>query len=214
MDKLSLPDRTKPYVMAHRGNRVLCPENTLASFQQAFKEGADILETGAAIREALADSAFLAGRNAQSPPLRMGLVEAANKSNDRLAAPGRWALTALVVYDSGVQELLASRNVQLYLPDDTRATLEQMGLGPGDRLPASGRDSVDDFRVTREPPTHILRAEVRSIARQGSAAPNAVSDARLDVYLVDYRITKFDSSEVVWAKTINVARRAGGTIAD
>ncbi len=45
MDKLSLPGRTKPYVMAHRGNRVLCPENTLASFQQAFKEGADILET-------------------------------------------------------------------------------------------------------------------------------------------------------------------------
>lgn len=45
MDKLSLPDRSKPYVMAHRGNRVLCPENTLASFQQAFKEGADILET-------------------------------------------------------------------------------------------------------------------------------------------------------------------------
>jgi len=45
LDKLSLPDRSKPYVMAHRGNRVLCPENTLASFQQAFKEGADILET-------------------------------------------------------------------------------------------------------------------------------------------------------------------------
>jgi len=45
LDKLSLPDRTKPYLMAHRGNRVLCPENTLASFKQAFKEGADILET-------------------------------------------------------------------------------------------------------------------------------------------------------------------------
>ena len=45
MDRLSLPERTKPYVMAHRGNRVLCPENTLASFSQAFLEGADILET-------------------------------------------------------------------------------------------------------------------------------------------------------------------------
>lgn len=45
MDKLTLPGRTKPYLMAHRGNRVLCPENTLASFQQAFQEGADILET-------------------------------------------------------------------------------------------------------------------------------------------------------------------------
>lgn len=45
MEKLSLPGRTKPYLMAHRGNRVKCPENTLASFQQAFLEGADILET-------------------------------------------------------------------------------------------------------------------------------------------------------------------------
>jgi glycerophosphoryl diester phosphodiesterase len=31
--------------MAHRGNRVVCPENTLASFQRAFTDGADILET-------------------------------------------------------------------------------------------------------------------------------------------------------------------------
>lgn len=31
--------------MAHRGNRVRCPENTLASFRQAIDDGADILET-------------------------------------------------------------------------------------------------------------------------------------------------------------------------
>lgn len=31
--------------MAHRGNNVLFPENTLASFQQSFLDGADILET-------------------------------------------------------------------------------------------------------------------------------------------------------------------------
>jgi glycerophosphoryl diester phosphodiesterase len=43
--QLSLPNRTKPYVMAHRGNRVLCPENTLASFGQAIADGAAILET-------------------------------------------------------------------------------------------------------------------------------------------------------------------------
>ena len=45
MRELALPGRSKPYVMAHRGNRVLCPENTLASFAKAFEEGADILET-------------------------------------------------------------------------------------------------------------------------------------------------------------------------
>ncbi len=42
---LSLPGKLRPYVMAHRGNRALCPENTLASFRQAFSDGCDILET-------------------------------------------------------------------------------------------------------------------------------------------------------------------------
>src|SRR5262245_40832238 len=43
--KLELPSKTKPYVMAHRGNSISCPENTLAAFRRAFKEGADLLET-------------------------------------------------------------------------------------------------------------------------------------------------------------------------
>lgn len=42
---LALPNRPKPYIMAHRGNRVACPENTLAAFRRALAEGADILET-------------------------------------------------------------------------------------------------------------------------------------------------------------------------
>jgi len=43
--RLELPGKRKPYLMAHRGNRVACPENTLAAFQRALDEGADILET-------------------------------------------------------------------------------------------------------------------------------------------------------------------------
>ena len=42
---LTLAGKTKPYVMAHRGNRVACPENTLASFRHALADGADLLET-------------------------------------------------------------------------------------------------------------------------------------------------------------------------
>ena len=42
---LILPGKTKPYLMAHRGNRVACPENTLAAFRQALADGADIIET-------------------------------------------------------------------------------------------------------------------------------------------------------------------------
>lgn len=43
--RLTLPGKSRPYLMAHRGNRVLCPENTLAAFRQALVDGADILET-------------------------------------------------------------------------------------------------------------------------------------------------------------------------
>jgi len=43
--RLTLPGKSQPYLMAHRGNRVLCPENTLAAFRQALADGADILET-------------------------------------------------------------------------------------------------------------------------------------------------------------------------
>jgi len=46
----SLADRVlaghpRPYLMAHRGNRVRCPENTMAAFHQALEDGAAILET-------------------------------------------------------------------------------------------------------------------------------------------------------------------------
>jgi glycerophosphoryl diester phosphodiesterase len=45
MTILQLPNHPKPYVMAHRGNRVACPENTLPAFERAVLDGADILET-------------------------------------------------------------------------------------------------------------------------------------------------------------------------
>lgn len=43
--QLALPGKPKPYVMAHRGNQVACPENTLAAFRRALADGADIIET-------------------------------------------------------------------------------------------------------------------------------------------------------------------------
>lgn len=43
--KLELPGKSRPYLMAHRGNSEACPENTIASFQRALEDGADIIET-------------------------------------------------------------------------------------------------------------------------------------------------------------------------
>jgi glycerophosphoryl diester phosphodiesterase len=42
---MSIPGRSKPYVMAHRGNSAACPENTMAAFRRALADGADIIET-------------------------------------------------------------------------------------------------------------------------------------------------------------------------
>jgi glycerophosphoryl diester phosphodiesterase len=42
---LGFPGKTRPYLMAHRGNRVACPENTLSAFRQATADGVDIIET-------------------------------------------------------------------------------------------------------------------------------------------------------------------------
>ena len=41
----ALIDKPRPWLMAHRGNRRACPENTLAAFRRAFADGADLLET-------------------------------------------------------------------------------------------------------------------------------------------------------------------------
>lgn len=45
MSKLELPNKSKPYILAHRGNRAACPENTLAAFRRAIADGADLIET-------------------------------------------------------------------------------------------------------------------------------------------------------------------------
>ncbi len=43
--RLVIPGKSKPYLIAHRGNQVACPENTLAAFRRALTDGADMIET-------------------------------------------------------------------------------------------------------------------------------------------------------------------------
>ncbi len=92
---LSLPGRAKPYVMAHRGNRVLCPENTLASFRQALADGADILETDLHLS---ADGAFMCIHDATVDRTTDGSGAVADKTLAELkqlsAAYGRPAFQA------------------------------------------------------------------------------------------------------------------------
>jgi hypothetical protein len=103
----------------------------------------DIVETADTLRASLAVSPWLAGRTPDSPKFRLGLSPAENRSNDRLAESDRWALTSLVVNDPSVQQLLAERNVDLYLPEETEATLERrIGACRARTKPIANRRSV------------------------------------------------------------------------
>ena len=74
---LLVPGRTEPYLMAHRGNRVSCPENTLAAFRRAIEEGADILETDLHLT---ADGAFVCIHDATVDRTTDGSGEVAGKT--------------------------------------------------------------------------------------------------------------------------------------
>jgi len=45
MNTQHLLQKPKPLVIAHRGNQVKCPENTMSAFHEAVRDGADIIET-------------------------------------------------------------------------------------------------------------------------------------------------------------------------
>lgn len=83
MSSLVIPGRKKPYVMAHRGNRQLCPENTLASFRQAILDGADILETDLQLS---ADGVFMCIHDETLDRTTNGLGPVAEKSLTELKA--------------------------------------------------------------------------------------------------------------------------------
>jgi glycerophosphoryl diester phosphodiesterase len=85
--QLSLPGKGKPYLMAHRGNKAKCPENTLASFQQALDEGADILETDLHLS---ADGAFMCIHDSTVDRTTNGSGEVANMTLAQLKALSAW----------------------------------------------------------------------------------------------------------------------------
>jgi glycerophosphoryl diester phosphodiesterase len=79
---LAHPGRRKPYLMAHRGNRALFPENTHSAFVRAFEDGADLLETDLQVA---ADDAFMCIHDATVDRTTDGTGLVANKTAQELA---------------------------------------------------------------------------------------------------------------------------------
>ena len=76
-----LMHKPRPWVMAHRGNRVACPENTLPAFRRAFDEGADLLETDLQLT---ADGVFVCLHDATVDRTTNGTGEVARMSLEQL----------------------------------------------------------------------------------------------------------------------------------
>ena len=103
--------------MAHRGNRVACPENTLAAFRRALADGADILETDLHLT---ADGVFVCIHDAT--------VDRTTDGNGRVAEKTLAELDALSA-SAGRPEFLGERvptlsEVAAILPEDVALGLE------------------------------------------------------------------------------------------
>ncbi len=139
---LSIPTRPKPYLMAHRGNRVTCPENTIAAFRRAIEEGADILETDLHLT---ADDAFVCIHDATVDRTTDGSGEVAGMTLSEIKAlsaaygraefsvervPTLAELAALVTADVAVAlELKSDRFLEPKICRDLVTELDRTGIG-------------------------------------------------------------------------------------
>lgn len=167
---------------------------------------ADMLVATDEITDSLAASSFLAGRSADSqPPIRLYVLPAENRSTERLSRVDGSVMMSRVALDPRMMDLLRSKNVEIYYPDDTEQLLKRFFVDvPG------GPTSMD----ARPGPTHFLMGEVRSITRQAGQQAEAASDARSDFFSVTLRIVDAGSSASLWAHDVRVRRVAHGVVAD
>ena len=117
LPSLMLSGRAKPYLMAHRGNRAACPENTLAAFQKAVDDGADIIETDLHLS---ADGVFVCIHDATVDRTTDGSGEVAEMTLGEIqglsAAYGRAEYAA--------ERVPTLEEVAALLPDDVALALE------------------------------------------------------------------------------------------
>jgi hypothetical protein len=161
----------------------------------------DMLEASGSIAEQLSQSGFLRGRTAVSSPIRIGLGEMRNMSNERLSDLDRRAAVAQVLIEPGMLELLAQKNVAVVLPPASAKELERFGVRG-----ASARES--DLAAT-----HVVSAVFGSLTRAG-ASDGGPARTRKDVFQVDLTIVEVGSRSTVWAGRHEFARAARGVLVD
>lgn len=182
-----------------------CATGGVNQGQSTRLRASDMLVATDEIAQALSESPLMASRSADSPVMRLYVLAAENRSTERLSRVDGSVMMSQIVLDPRMMDLLRSKAVEIYYPDDTAASLREFyGSLPG------GPDAQDQ----RPGATHYMTGEVRSITRQAGQAANAVSDARTDLFSLTVRIVDASSSAALWAHDARVRRLARGVVAD
>lgn len=110
-------DRPQPYIMAHRGNSELCPENTMPAFERALQDGCDIIETDLHVS---ADGVFMCIHDATLDRTTNGTGSVRHLTQAQLQS-----LTASYNYADYPTAIIPTlRSVLEMLPSDVAITLE------------------------------------------------------------------------------------------
>ncbi|MEO1129541.1 MAG: hypothetical protein AAFX05_07520 [Planctomycetota bacterium] len=172
---------------------------------------ADMQIIASDVVQSLAVSDFLVGRNERSDPIVLQPDRMWNLSNERLSQADKLAAVTRVLYDRGMQELLAAKNVAILYPLKDRWRVEHL-------TPEIDVDPFRDAGLDRPSsglrPTHLLQAQFNSVTRTAASREGQASDTRTDLFSVDYTIVEVDSRRIVWAATSQVKRFAHGSLID
>jgi hypothetical protein len=151
--------------------------------------------------EELRDSPWLAQRSRTSPELRLMLGTMENRSNSRLSRLDQNAMVMRVMLTPVISNVLAEKNVRIFMPPADAKALEPFGITPREQWVSAN-------------PTHAVNAIFNSASRAGSLDASRPADQRKDLYLITMMIADVNSREQVWVGTAEFARTAKGTLVD
>ena len=171
----------------------------------------DIELAVAEVKQDLAESAFITSRDKASTKVRLVPSEMENLSSDRMSRIDRWSAVSRVLFDPSMQQLLATKNVDLFMPRDAALLLTRFGT-------VSDRDArVAPISIDESPdfsPTHTFAGKILSITRAASQDANAPADQRQEVVRVEYSIIELASRKVEWSGAHEFKRTASGLLID
>lgn len=147
----------------------------------------------------LAASDFLAGRGPDSPPINLVINKVQNLTHDSIPEPEQWMFVAKVANSMPIQDLSRRKNIRIVLTPEKVQMLRDEGFDVDSRPPLE--------------PTHVMTATFLS-ARRGGRNREGMTDARSDLYSMEYSITDLQTRQRAWEDRFEFQRQARGLLID